>query len=779
MIFELQGKTGDVVKDYNGELRIAIGKRTPILDARAKATGETLYTADLYNGKALIAKILRSSLPHARILHVDTTRAKRIPGVKAVIHFADTPGIPFGRMINDEYILAKDKVHYVGDEVAAVAAADEDAAEMALAAIRVEYEELPAYFSPEAAMSPTAIRIHERAGNNIAQLIVVKRGNLGEGFRAADAVVEQEYRTPMVHQGYIEPTTCIAQVDIDGNVHLIMPNQSPFRTRLLLAQALGLSVDRIRITTPTMGGGFGGKIWQRALPICALLALKSGHSVRIIMDRQTEFEFGTPRVPAVIRVKSGVTKSGKITAKEVRIIADNGAYSITAPAVLSTMAYRMDNLYQLEHIYTEAFLVYTNKVPTGMYRGFGNPQMVFAWERQMDIMAEEVGIDPLELRLINSAEAGKLSPHGWQFQTCGYKECLKKIAKESGWVEKRTGPRDVSPGKRRGIGMAGCIHVSGNRSIFGAFDGSSAIVMVDSTGTVNVYSGESELGQGSSTVFAMIAAEELKLNPRRIKVIPVDTATHPFGIGTFASRVTVLGGHAVRLAAIHAREQLIDWLVQEYEVTEETPRLEFERLVIFDGMGEKELPFSEAAERYVYQHRGQPLIGKGSYTPPDVVMPDASKYGNIAVNYTFAAHAAEVEVDVEIGNVKVLNYWAAHDVGRALNPLLAEGQVEGGVVQGIGWSLTEELQVEQGKIISSSFRDYLLPTAMDIPKIRTFFIESNDPNGPYGAKSLGEAVINPVAAAIANAISHALGRQVTAIPVKPENLLRLLNHAHE
>ncbi len=596
-----------------------------------------------------------------------------------------------------------------------------------------------------------------------------------EAFRGSDFIEEREYRTSLVHQAYIEPNTCTAWIDERSTLCFQMPNQSPFRTRSMLAKALGIPEAGIRVGSTAVGGGFGGKTVQRIYAICGLLAQKTGRRVRIDNDHEIDFTCGVPRVPAIIRVKSGFLKNGTVTAKKTKIIADNGAYTITAPAVLSTMASRIDSLYRIPNIHTEAVLVYTNKLPTGMYRGFGNPQMTFAWERQMDIMSAELGMDPLEFRMLNASAAGDVTAHGWELTTCGYRETLQKGAQLSGWSKKVN--RNPSGSKRRGIGVAGCIHVSGNRTVFPAYDGSSARIDVDVHGRVKVYCGESEIGQGCNTLFAQIVAHELGIDCTKIEVPEVDTTTHPFGIGTFASRVTVMGGSAVKNAAMDARRRLSEFIGRKHGVEPETIVFAQGTLTFQSEGRAHSIPFEEAVESYSHSMAGAQLMGEGHFQPKNVVLPDKDKYGNISMNYAFAAHVAEVEVDVNTGRTEVKNYWAVHDSGRVLNPMMAEGQVEGGVAQGIGYALTEEMKIVEGRVVNPTCHDYKQPISLDMPRIHVSFVQTDDPYGPYGAKSIGEASIVPVAPAVINAVCNALGTQFFHIPLKPEAILQSLHES--
>lgn len=753
------------------EKRTVIGQPIDNVDAWEKATGKAVYGIDLKLPGMLHGKILRSPLPHARILRIDTSRTETLPGVRAVITAEDTAKIKYGAQIADEYPLALDKVRYIGDEVAAVAAVDEATAREALDLIQVDYEELPAVFSPEEAMAPGAPQVHEAAGN-IASRIDFERGSVAQGFREADWIVEDEFVTSNVHQAYLEPHVCVAQADSAGRITLWGSLQAPSRNRETIARILNLPPEKIRIIQTVVGGGFGGKATQvlSLYPICALLALRSGRPVRILNTWEEEFAASRSRMPAKIRLKLGLKKDGTFTAKELDILANSGAYAGTGPAVISTTATRATSLYRFPNVKCHADLVYTHSTPIGSYRGYGNPQLHFALESAIDMAAEGLGLDPLEVRLRNAVKLGETSVHGWIMNSCQLKECLRVAAQKSGWKEKR--------GRRRkegiGIGMASMIHVSGNRAVYPHFDGSAAYIRINPTGAVDLITGEAEIGQGSNTAFAQITAEVLGLAVEDIRVQPLDTDQSPFALGTFASRVVTIGGKAVLRAAEDAKKKLLSFAAQKMETRLEDLECRggFIRIRNSSDPG---LPFKEAARLASIALAGAPILGEGSFkVPGHVVMPDASKYGNLSVAYSFGVQVAELKVDRQTGRVDILDFYSVHDSGTILNPKISEGQIEGGVVQGIGFALMEEIVRHQGKVLNDNFTDYRLPTVRDIAPIRSIFIEVPDPFGPFGAKGVGEITQVPTAAAIANAIYDAVGIRLRELPMTPERILKAL-----
>jgi 4-hydroxybenzoyl-CoA reductase alpha subunit len=755
------------------EKKSIIGQRVSNVDALEKSTGKAIYGIDFSLPGMLHGKILRSPHSHARILHIDTRKAEKLPGVKAVVTAEDTPKIKYGAQIHDEYPLAVDKVRYIGDEVAAVAALDEETALRAIELIAVEYEPLPAALSPREAMVDGAPAIHE-GSQNIVTRIAFERGRVEEGLRQADYVLEDTFSSANVHQAYLEPHVCVVKPDGAGSYTLWASLQAPSRNREILARILNIPQSRIRIVQTTVGGGFGGKATQllSLYPICVFLALKSGYPVRILNTWEEEFAASRSRMPAEIFFKLGIKKDGTFTAKELNILADCGAYAGTGPAVVGTTATRATSLYKFPSVKCQADLVYTNNTPIGSYRGYGNPQLHFAMESLIDMASEAIGMDPLEVRLKNAIGQGETSIHGFVMNSCRLKECLQTAAEKSGWKEKRGHGRNVG----QGIGMASMIHVSGNRAVYPFFDGSTAYVRINPHGGVDLISGEADIGQGSNTIFAQIVAEVLGIGIEEVRVLPLDTDHSPFALGTFASRVATLGGKAVLLAAEDAREKLLAFAATKMEVRS----VDLESLggrIRKKGSTDHGMEFKEVAKLASYATGGAPILGCGSFTvPSSVVVPDASRYGNISAAYSFGVQVAEVKVDRDTGKVEVLNFISVHDSGRVLNPLLGEGQVEGGVVQGIGYALMEEIIRKEGKVLNGNFTDYRIPTIADVPPIQTVFVEEPDPFGPFGAKGLGEITQVPTAPAIANAIYDAAGVRLKELPMTPQRILAAIKN---
>lgn len=744
-----------------------VGYRVPRVDARDKATGRTRYSADIQVHGALYGKVLRSPYPHARILNVDVSRAERLPGVRAVVTHADTPGILHGSYssgIKDELILAKERVRYVGDEVAAVAATDPDIAMEALDLIGVDYEPLPGYFHPEEAMAEGAVSIHP-VDRNIASQRLIVRGDPDAGLREAALVLEDRFETDLQIHAYLEPVACIVEYDSRDRFHLWAPLQNPSWSRIIFSEAMNLPIGRFHCLQTPIGGAFGGKLEQKLYLIGFLLARKAKRPVRLENTREEEFQSSMPRVPMVIYLKMGMRKDGKITAKTHRIVADSGAYAKYAPGVVNLGTYRIDGLYRMQNVRNESILVYTNRPPTSAFRGFGNPQITFAVESMIDMLSRELGLDPLEVRLKNAARPGDITAHGFRFTSCGFKESLEELKR---MMDYQRFTREQ--GRDEGVGLSGTTHVCGNRGFFPLFDGSTAIVRVDEGGNVRVIPGETDVGQGLLTTFAVIAAEALGVSLDRIKVDDGDTDLSAFGLGTWGDRATFIGGNAVRLAALEAKKDILRVAADMFDANVDDLDLQEDRIFV-KGTPSRKLDFVEVAARAVYTRGGSPIIGKGTFIP-DSEGADSTLYGNISGTYAFGAQGCKVRVDRKTGEVEILEFYAAHDVGRAINPMACEGQIEGSVAQGIGYGLLEKVEYKDGVMLNPGFLHYRVPTALDVPKISTALIESIDPAGPFGAKGVAEPSMTPTAACIVNAIYDAVGVRMKELPATPEKILR-------
>lgn len=751
-----------------------LGRRISMVDAVEKATGKAIYAVDVAWPGMLYGKILRSPYAHAKLLRIDVSAAEQLPGVAAVVTAADTSHVRFSySQYADQTLFAEDVVRFVGEEIAAVAAVDLETAERALALIKIEYKMLPEVLDVDSAMAPGASLVHEDSPGNIAHKVSYKRGDIESAWARCEVIVEETFESSFAHPAYIEPQACVAKFDNQGNVDVYASTQSPCGAiQEKTASILGIPRSRINIHQTFVGGGFGGKNWQNVIPITVVLARKANRAVKIVYTRREDLSSTPPRVPMRMRLKMGADETGRILAKETFIIADNGAYNINAPIVVDTAATRIESLYRFENIDTTGILVYTNKIPTGTYRGFGNPQGTFMVESMLDIIAGKLGMDPTQIRSINATHSGYTSAHGWKMGSCELWQCIQKAKELSNWDEVKKNKRPY-----HGVGIACCIHVNGNRSVNPAFEGSCAYVRMDEEGCATVFVPDGDIGQGASTVYAQLTAETLSLPLDYVRVCRTESKNGELAFGAFASRITLNAGNAVLLAANSLSEQLLETAVR----MNGSDALEGYYLQEGKIIGPKgwSCCIGTVALQYAYCHAGILPQGRGEYTPPGVQVADKkTKYGNISPAYSFAAHVAEVEVDPSTGKVELCKYYAVHDAGKLINPMLAEGQIEGGVVQGLGYALFENYYFnKEGRMLNNSFLDYKLPTSMDVPDFSIGFAESYEQNGPYGAKGLGEPTIVPVAAAIANAIFDATGIRLTEMPFSTERVYKALRDA--
>ncbi len=747
-----------------------LGVDIPQVTARAKVMGRAMYAGDLKVAGMLHGRILRSPYPHARIVSIDTSAARALPGVKAVLTGADAPATLWGVHHKERAVLARDVVRYCGEEVAAVAAVSDEVARDALDLIRIEYEELPAILTPEEALDEEAPGVHPGRGN-VAHEIRYERGDVAAGFASAHLVHEQTYTTHSQYPGYMEPMATVAALDPDGRLVLWTSTQAVNLVRMQVAMTLGLPVSRVRVVQATTGGGFGGKIVEDDNQLVAgLLALRTRRPVRLANNRLEDFQAACSSVPERITLSLGMDRAGLIVAKEVRIVAECGAYAGLAGDVMHVSAMRSDNMHRNPNVRSHATLCYTNNPPRGAFRGFGGTQMQFALNSHIHTMAEKLGLDPAEVHKRNALEKDDVSVHGWHIGSTGLVECIDQATEAIGWAAKRGRPQATGP-RRRGVGMAAAMHVSGNRTI-GNWDGSTVVVKINEDGRVFIMSGECDMGQGAATMLSQIVAHELALPLADVYVVPPDTDIAPVAVGTLASRVTMSGGNAAIVAARRARDELFALAAQRWSV--EPAALAIGGGAVFvKAQPERRATLAELARLHIWSHGGGGIQVSGSWDP-GTVMHDAKLYGNIAPAYSFCAQAVEVEVDTETGQVTVLDSYVADDCGKALNPVAIHGQTNGATVQAFGWALYEQLQFEGGRLMNGNFADYTLPTADAVPLLRGGFVESNDPNGPYGAKGASETAILPGAPAIANAVYDAIGVRITDLPITPEKVLAAL-----
>jgi len=744
-----------------------VGKKIPKLDAPLKATGAAQYIQDIKLPGMLYGKILYSKYPHAKILKIDTSKAERLPGVKAVVTAKDMPPNFRIGFMKDNPPLKSGKVLSIRDEIAAVAATSQEIAEEAISLIEVEYEELPGIFDPLEAMKEGAPILHEEAKSNVLKLpwrLVC--GDVEKAKQESAFIAEDTFSTQWVTHCCLGTSGCIALFDMQNNLTMYSNTQIPSLAQNDFVEALnafGLKNRRVRIIQAVIGGGFGSKLDTYAYEyIAILLALKTKKPVKIVFTREEEFFATSPRQCTITKISQGCDKEGRLTFREVEMILDNGAYTSWGATTPSVMMLPISSLYKVPNVKYTAKCVYTNNTYCQAMRGYGNPQATFAIESNLDQLAEKAGIDPLELRKINANEPGEITPQRFKITSCGMKECIEEVAKRLNWKEKR------GKDKGRGVGMASLIHVGGGARVYKS-DGCGTIIKMDDFGKVDVFTGASDIGQGSDTVIAQIVAEVLGIPIEDVNVINNDTEVCPWDVGVHASRTTFVAGNAALGAANRIRQQILDAASKILE--EEPSNLDIKDSIIFSTKNpEKSIPLGKALRRIHYTTGGKMLMAEYFYDPANENF-DREFKGNLSVSYAYGAHGVEVEVDKETGKVKILNYIAAHDVGKAINPLLLEGQIYGGGLQGIGYALGEKMVYRNGRLMNGNFLDYKIPTVKDVPPIQPVIVETEEKEGPFGAKGIGEPGLVPTAPAIANAIYDAIGVRIKDLPITPEKVL--------
>ena len=758
-----------------------IGRRLARTDGLGKVTGSAVYTDDLALPGMLHAKILRSPHPHARILSIDTSEALALPGVHAVITGRDMPVkygiIPWTR---DEEPLCVDRVRYIGDGVAAVAAVDEDTAIRALELIRVEYEPLPAYLDPEAALAGGDVPIHEPKkpgrNGNITKHVHLEFGDVDRLMAESDVVIEGEYFFEGTTHAPIEPHCAIGYYDPSGKLTVWSATQVPHYLQRELARVLDLDVARVRVIQPTVGGAFGGKSEPFDLEFCvAKLAMVTGRPVKILYTREEVFYAHRGRHPMKIHARLGASRDGRIKAVDNRTLIDGGAYASFGLVTTYYSGQLLTAPYAFESYRFDSTRVYTNKPACGPKRGHGSVQPRFAFEVQLDKLAEAIGMDPIELRRRNFLGARTRTVNELRVTSNGFLECLEAVERASGWKERF---RKLPYG--RGLGVAGSCYISGtNYPIYpNDMPQSGVQIQVERSGRVTVFSGASEIGQGSDSVVAYIVAEELGVPLEYVRVVSADTDLVPVDLGAYSSRETFMVGNATLEAARRLRTQVQQAVAEAWNVRPMQVALAGGwALDVADPA--RRMPISEAFN--IAEAKYGTLGAVGSYnTPKDIH--GAYRGGTIGASpaYSFTAHVAEVEVDVETGFVRVEKIWIAHDCGRALNPVLVEGQMEGSAYMGFAEALMEEQifksadQGREGLHNAPSLLDYRIPTSLDTPELVSLIIESVDPEGPYGAKEAGEGPLHPSIPAIANAIYDAVGVRMDALPFSPPRVWKAL-----
>lgn len=748
------------VKEYN-----VIGKSVQRVDALEKVLGKALYVGDHFIPGMLYAKLVKSPVPHGILKAVLPGRAVELDGFVTLVTAEDVPGInEVGYYIHDQPALAQGKVRFHGEPVALAVAKSPDVAEEAATLAEVMVDELPAVFDPIEALEGKVL-VHDDRERNVAITTKVRKGDVEKGFKESDVIIEDTYRMGYQDHAYLEPEAALAIPSLDG-MTVLVGGQYPHLARAKVARVLGINQNRVRIIHPAVGGGFGGKddMGPIVAAQAAIAAHKTGRPVLLTYSREDSLTSHCKRDPAIIRYKTGATKDGKLKAVEVNIIFDCGAYANRGPFTLWRATVHATGPYEVPNVRVDGKLVYTNKVYQGSFRGFGNPQVQFAAERQMDELAYELGIDPVELRLKNVLREGSITGTNQKLEySVGIGEALEKVAKASGWWEKRRRYPIVENGRVRGLGCAIIWHgISTSR---GVPDWSNAYVNVAKDGTVTVYTGITEIGQGTSTGHAQIAAEALGVPLEYVRVIPGTTEAPDTG-ATHASRGLSQGGNGILVAATKIRDRIKRAVAKHFKCTEAEVRIENGIVYV---KGEQKMNWREAV--ILAYNMGEDMAATGHFFLPKGKFDEEKGQGFAYLGYSFMALITEVEVDTETGLVKVLRAWPAIAAGKIVNPELVKGQIYGALAQGLGYMLMEEVKLEDGRIINPNFTDYLIPTVKDMPEIADpIFVEDLFPYGPFGAKGVGEMCLIPTPAAIGNAIRHATGIKPKEIPFTPEKL---------
>lgn len=769
-----------------------VGKSLPRVDAASKVTGQAKFTADYYFENMLYGKILHSPIPHGRIKSIDTKKALSLPGVKLILTGKDVPEITYGvsPARYDEYVLAKDVVRYVGDEVAAVVAVDEETAEKALNLIQVEYEELPSVFSPMEALQDGAPQLHERYKNNINTHVDHHFGDIEKGFAEADYVREEEFVGNHVYQNPIEPHASIAYWENDGSTLVLYSStQVAHYVHYMLARVLDIPLGKIRVIRPPVGGGFGGKAETTPLDLIAAIASqKTGRPVKMVYSREEMFLHGRGRHKQYLKFKIGVKKDGEITAVQSRIYLDGGAYSSFGVITAYYAGSMIPTLYHIPNYRYEGFRIMTNKPACGAMRGHGTPQPRFAFECLLTMIAEDLGMDPVEIRLRNAMGPNTRTCNDLDIRSCEFKKTLEDAAKKSGWNQKYG---KLPPGKGIGIGCGGFVSGAGYAIYRGqvqrssekkpeafakkaVFPHANAIVKISEDGTAAVLLIQAaEIGQGALTVLSQMCAEALGISLSRVRIRAEDSDISPLDLGAYSSRTTLMGGNAVVMASNEVLRKLFALVSKRWNCDQE--ELEARDNQIFHKKDKsKTMEWPEAARKY-FNEQG-PLVGTGWYKPPQGLGGD---YKGAAVGtspaFSFSTSICECAVDLETGKVSIEKFTDFHDCGTPINPQAVHAQVEGAIVMGTGETIMEEVMYdEKGNILNPNLHDYLLMTIKDAPEIFSGIVESYEPQGPYGAKEVGEGATLPVLAAVAHAIANAAGVWIKELPITSEKILKAL-----
>src|SRR2546421_5730742 len=744
--------------------RRIVGRSLPRMDAPGKVTGTAIYAADFTLPGMLYGRVLRSRDPHGRLVRIDASRAARVRGVRVVLTAADVADVRYGGSVKDEEVFARDRVRFAGQPLAAVAATSPEGAAAALEAIEVVLEPLPAIFDVAAALAPGAALVHEgwasytalpilhRDGNvcNRARIVV---GDVERGFAEADRIFEHRFVTRSVHQGYTEPRAAVAQWDSAGQVTVWSNTQLPFEIQSTLSEILQVAPSKVRVVVPGVGGGFGGKLRVGVEHFAALLARKTGRAVKVMTTSEEELTAAYARQPAIVELKTGVTREGRLTAREGRLWFDTGAFAGSGPGVAPVATLMLAGPYRIPNLLLEGYAVYTNKTNFGSFRAPSGPQANFAVESQMDIIADALGLDPLDFRLKNIVREGEGGPTGQVLTAVGLEECLRRAADAIGWRDRRP-----EVGRGKGIACGWWTTTGGSSGVY---------VKVNPDGTVALNTGAAEIGTAALTGAAQVLAEDLGVQMADINVVSADTLSTPFDFGAQGSRTAFAVGNACRAAVADLKRQILALASKHLGVEEHALAL-CEGGVAGEG---KRATLGELAR--LSQASGGGLIAHGTFVAPPTAYDAKRVEGHVYPAFhspSFHAHAVDLSVDQETGEITVHRYVVAQDVGFAMNPKYIEGQIEGGVAQGLGQALSEEIVYEGGRVLNANLTDYKMPTAVDVPRIDTILVQHPSLVGPYGAKGVGEPPNIEPPAAVANAVASATGVRITSLPITAEKV---------
>jgi aldehyde oxidoreductase len=799
-----------------------IGKNVRSVDALGKVSGRLKYAGDMTMPGMLHVQVLRSPHAHARIVSIDTSAAEAMDGVEGIITSVDVPGEDgFGVIINDQPVMARDKVRYVGEAVAAVAAEDLLTAKRALAAIKIVYEQLQAVFDPAGAMQAGAPVLHDYAPDNITKHVPIRVGDVEKGFAESDLVVEETYSTQAIEHAYLEPEAGLAYVDPDGVVTIVSPDQNNTHHRQMLARIIAKPIAKVRFIMSPVGGGFGGKTDMIYQGMLALLAMKTRRPVRLVFTREESIISTAKRHPSRTRLRMGLMRDGRIRALEASMISDGGAYAMSTGNVMHKAAALIGGPYVVPNLKVDTYGVYTNNTPSGAFRSFGALQATFAAESHLDICAERLGLDPFQIRRINAMSDGAITHTRQKLGSVSLSRVFDAAEKASGWesgapvsrggrrsdldrddirppctlgvhfaaAEKQESvrqddegvqlaPRAVHPpavgevkrkkslmARKRGRGMAACWYGIARAA---PADRAAAWVEIDDGGSVKVVTGVTEIGAGILTVVAQIAAQEVGVKPEDVVIGDNDTARAPGPKHAGGSRQTYMAGNVVALASREARERLAEVVAAAWDV--DVALLRTANGEVWAEGTNHRISMGEAVE--IAKKRGVVPVGSASFGIAAAArLNPVDGSGRPWQAYVFGCQVAQVEVDTVTGEVQVLGIWAAHDVGRAVNPQGVEGQIEGGIAQALGQGLMEDYKLESGRTSTPGFAKYILPTSLDVPQVNSIIVEDPDPYGPLGVKGVGELSLVPTIPAIMNAIYDAVGVRITDLPATPEKVL--------